>query len=81
MLNKVNHLLTTMISCFIGTDIGFLAYGIWHYHAHPELYAPMSAPWYTEILARTAFTAVIVAILVIAKLVIRYKMKKDSEKG
>ena len=50
---------------------------LWDYKAHPGLYAMRSAPWYTSILLYGLVTAAVLAAAVIAKLIIRRKLKKQ----
>jgi len=74
MLKKVNHILNIVISSFIGVFIGHGIYVFWDYKTHPDLYAMLSAPWYTSILVYLTFTVVLLAAALIIKLLIRRKL-------
>lgn len=69
--------MNAVIGAFIGVFIGHGAYVLWDYKAHPGLYAMRSAPWYTSILLYGLVTAAVLAAAVIAKLIIRRKLKKQ----
>ena len=77
MLKKANLILNTIIGAFIGVFIGNGIYVFWDFKTHPDLYAMRSAPWYTGILVSGIETAVVLAIAIIAKLVIRHKLKRQ----
>ncbi len=76
MLEKLNRFLNYVFWSFVGVFIGFSIYDLWDYKAHPDLYAMQSAPWYTDILVRGTIVAVILAAFIIAKLIIRNKLRK-----
>lgn len=75
MLKKVNKILNIIVGSFIGVFIGHGIYVFWDYKTHPDLYAMLSAPWYTSILVYLIFTIVLLAAAIIIKLMIRRKLK------
>ena len=74
MRRKINNFLNVLIGVSVGTFVGHSAYIIYDYKAHTGLYAMQSAPWYTSIQMYGILCAVVVAIAVIAKVIIRKKL-------
>ncbi len=72
--------LNQIVNNFIGSTVGvFAGHCIWRYldyRRHPEMYVPLSAPWYTSILMYGAFAFVVLFICFVIKAVIRYKQKE-----
>lgn len=75
MLKKLDFILNIVIGSFIGVFVGRGIFVFWDYKTHPDLYAMQSAPWYTGILVCGIFTAAVLMLAVIVKLVIRKKVK------
>ena len=69
-----------MIGLFIGVFIGRGIYVFWDYKTHPDLYAMQSAPWYTSFFVNGIVTFILLAVVVIAKLIIRKKIKTVENK-
>lgn len=80
MLKKLNYFLNIVIGSFIGVFIGHGIYVFWEYKTHPDLYAMQSAPWYTSIFVNGIVTLILLAVVVIAKLIIRKKIKPMENK-
>ena len=76
MLKKLNQIITITIGSFAGVFIGCGIYVFWNYKKHPDLYAMQSAPWYTSIFVYGIVMLIFVTVAVIAKLIIRKKMKE-----
>ena len=79
MLKKLNQITNITIGSFVGVFIGCGIYVFWDYKKHPDLYAMQSAPWYTSIFVYGIVMLIFVTVAVIAKLIIRKKMKKEIE--
>ena len=80
MLKKLNYFLNIIIGSFIGVFIGHGIYVFWDYKTNPDLYAMQSAPWYTSIFVNGIVTLILLAVVVIAKLIIRKKIKPMENK-
>ena len=80
MLKKLNYFLNIIIGSFIGVFIGHGIYVFWDYKTHPDLYAMQSAPWYTSIFVNGIVTLILLAVVVIAKLIIRKNVKPVENK-
>ena len=76
MLKKLNQITNIMIGSFVGVFIGGGIYVFWDYKKHPDLYAMQSATWYTSIFVYGIVMLFFVTVAVIAKLIIRKKMKE-----
>ena len=77
MLKKLNQITNITIGSFVGVFIGCGIYVFWDYKKHPDLYAMQSAPWYTSIFVYGIVMLIFVTVAIIAKLIIRKKMKKE----
>lgn len=75
VLKKLNYILDIVAGSFIGASIGHGIYVFWEYKTHPGLYAMQSAPWYTSIFVYGIVMLILLAVVVIAKLIIRKKIK------
>ncbi|XCP85621.1 hypothetical protein ABXS75_02105 [Roseburia hominis] len=75
MMKKLYDILRIFQWGFIGTFIGKSLYQYWDYKSHPALYAAQSAPWYLSIKIHGIFTAIIVAVILIVRWLIKRKMK------
>ncbi len=79
-LQKLNTRLNWVIGAFIGCCIGYCGYEYYQYITYPTRYAAYSAPWYTSCLIYGGISAVVVAVAVLLKLIIRSYLKKKGEK-
>ena len=70
MNKKIQRILNTIMSCFVGVFIGSGLYRYWHFRKYPDLYIMQSAPWYTGILVQGLFTLVLLAVCLIIKVVL-----------
>ena len=76
-MENANRIMNTIMGAFVGVFIGHGIYVFWDFKAHPDLYAMQSAPWYTSILLYGIATAVVLALAIITKLIIRQKLKQQ----
>ena len=76
MLKKLNQITNITIGSFVGVFIGCGINVFWDYKKHPDLYTMQSAPWYTSIFVYGIVMLIFVTVAVIAKLIIRKKMKE-----
>lgn len=76
MLKKLNQIINITIGSYVGVFIGYGIYEFWDYKKYSDLYAMQSAPWYASIFVHGIVMLIFVAGAVIAKLIIRKKMKK-----
>ena len=53
-------------------------YTYWDYKTHPELYAQMSAPWYTPILLSGIASGAVILAALMVKVMIRKKVMKEE---
>lgn len=75
MLKRLNIMLNIFI---VGLLVIYMCYGTaiyLHYLTHPGLYIMQSAPWYTGMIVYGLITVIILLIAIVAKLVIRKKIK------
>lgn len=79
-MKRLNNIINTIMSAFIGVFIGHGIYVVWNFKTCPELYAMQSAPWYTSILTYGAFTIVVLLICIVIKTLIKCKQKKMDSK-
>ena len=77
MMKKVNSILNIIIGSSVGVSIGHGMYVFWDYKTHPDLYAMQSAPWYTSILVYGLFTIVVLIAVIMAKIIIRRRSRKQ----
>ncbi len=75
-MKRLCRLIHIVMGAFVGVWMGHSAYVVWDVSAHPQRYAAQSAPWYTDILVRGAFTLAVVLICLAAKAIIRRKSTK-----
>lgn len=76
MLEKAKQFLQISIGSTIGVYLGHSFWQWRDYHAHPDLYAMASAPWYASLLTGAAFTALLVAIEAGALYIVSRKLAK-----
>lgn len=74
ILKKINSIVNIITGSFIGVTIGHSIYQYLDYRKFPDLYAMQSAPWYASILVYCGFTALVLTIAMIIKLVLRQKL-------
>ena len=79
MLRRLNQIINITIGSFVGVFIGHGIYVFWDYRTHPDLYAMQSAPWYTSIFIYAIGMLIFLAVAVIAKIIIRNKIKKEKK--
>lgn len=72
-MKKVNRFLHTIMNTVV-------AFFIWDYIAHPEVYAVQSAPWYTAMLLLGIYTLFVVVVCSVIKALIKWRMKKSEGK-
>ena len=77
MLKKINIVLNTIISSFVGVFVGHTIFVCYDYKARPDLYAMQSSPWYTSILTYGIVAIIFIIIAGGIKLIIRAKLKKE----
>lgn len=75
MSEKIKRILNIIMSSSIGVFIGYSIYEYWHFKKHPGLYAMQSAPWYTSILVYGLFTAVLITVCTIFKVLFMKKVR------
>ena len=72
-MKKLNTFLNGVMAAFLGTFIGCGIYEVWKFKTHPELYAPQSAPWYTNILFYGVITLIALLVCIVIKSIIKRK--------
>ena len=77
MLKKLDSILNIVMGSFVGVFLGHGIFVFWDYKTHPGLYAMQSAPWYTSILVNGVFTAALLAVAAIIKLIVQKKLKQS----
>lgn len=80
MLKRISLIPNILMGSFLGVFLGRWLFQYIHYMTHPEYYASMSAPWYTGVLIHGVFTAGIILLCAIAKLVLKYMDKRKGMK-
>lgn len=76
-MKRIHQILNILIGSSLGVFIGRSLYTWYDFKTQPILYALRSAPWYTGILLEAAVTALIIAVLLAAKFVVK-KLEKKS---
>ena len=76
-MKTLDRILNIIIGTVVGVFIGHGIYVFWDFKTHPDLYAVQSAPWYTSILFVGIETAVVLVIVVIPKLIVRRKLRRQ----
>ena len=74
-MKTLNNILNSTIGAFAGIAIGKFLVSYLHCCSNPAEYIFYSAPWYTESLVWAAVSAIVIAVAVIIKLLIRSKIK------
>ena len=72
-MKKLNTFLNGVMAAFFGTFIGCGIYEVWKFKTHPEIYAPQSAPWYTNILFYGVITLIALLVCIVIKSIIKRK--------
>lgn len=78
-MKKFNQFLNIIMGSSVGVLIGHSLFRYIDYTNNPDLYAMQSAPWFTSILLHGGVTLFVVVISLIAKLVIRKKLRTRKE--
>ena len=73
MLRKINNIINILMGSFVGVTIGHGIYQYLDYKKHPDLYAMQSAPWYASVLPHCGFTAIVLLVCIIIKIVVKRK--------
>lgn len=68
MSEKIKRILNIIMSSSIGVFLGYSMYEYWHFKKYPGLYALQSAPWYTRIFVHGLFTAALITVCIIIKI-------------
>ncbi len=74
-MRRLNQILNIAIGASLGLFAGNALFLYFDWRAHPELYAMNSAPWYAGLVVYGLFAAVVVLASLVAKLIIRPKLK------
>ena len=77
-MKKLDAALGHAVWCVIGVFAGTNLYRYWDYKRRPGLYAMESAPRYTGILATGAATAVLIAVLLLLRLLLRKRTGRNK---
>ena len=77
----VKRILNIVIGVSAGCLIGRVLWIIVDYNAHPDLYAPDSSPWYTQIIVALVFWGVAILLEVLALLFVRHKLNANPVIG
>lgn len=80
MLKRISLIPNILMGSFLGVFLGRWLFQYIHYMTHPEYYASMSAPWYTGVLVYGGFTAIIILVCLILKLVVKLFEKRRNRK-
>ena len=78
MLKRIYDILRVALWCAVGFFVGTSLYVVFDYIAHPELYAMGSAPWYSAIIVNALLSAVVIALLLIARFLIKRRLKREK---
>lgn len=77
-MKKVYDYLGILMGVCVGVFLGRVIYTFWEYKTFPGLYAMQSAPWYTSILVYGFFTAASVAVMLLARWVLRQRIGEKA---
>ena len=75
MMRKIYFMLKILLWSFVGVFIGSSAYKYYDYKNHPGFYEFQSAPWYLSIEINAAFTAAVIAVILVIMWIVRKKLK------
>ena len=78
MWKKFNICLNVLMGICGGLWMAAGIYTYWDYKTHLELYAQMSAPWYTPILLSGIASGAVILAALMVKVMIRKKVKKGE---
>ena len=78
MLKRLYDILTIALWCAVGLFIVTSLYVVLDSWAHPELYATASAPWYSALIVNALLSAMVIAVLLIARLFIKRRMTRKK---
>ncbi len=79
MLKRLYDILSIALWCAVGVFISTSLYVVFDYIAHPNLYAMASAPWYSAIIVNALLMAGVIALLLIARLFIKCRLKRKKQ--
>lgn len=79
MLKWINRIINIVMGSFLGVFLGNGIYVYWDFRTHPKIYEAWSAPWYTGIMFYGIFTALVLAVCLMLKLVMHVMMKKEQK--
>ena len=74
-MKKAENFLNNLAGGIIGVFIGYCIYSFWDFKTNPQLYATMSAPWYTGIILYGIVALIAVLIILAVKFIIGKKYK------
>lgn len=74
-MKKLCDILGIISGSFTGVFIGTSLFQVYDYKAHPELYAARSAPWYMSIVSVGVMTAIVVAVCLTLRFLIKRKLR------
>lgn len=72
---KWKQILNIAMGSSIGVFIGYSIYEYLHFKKYPQLYAMQSAPWYTGIFVYGLFTAAVLTVCTIIKVLFMEKVR------
>ena len=78
MLKRIDQILNICSGAFVGVFLGHWIYLYWHFRTHPELYAMNSAPWYVGLYIPGIVTAVLFALCLVGKLLVKRKLNQQE---
>lgn len=75
-MKALNRFLNILSGAIVGVFIGYSLFEYWRYRTNPGLYAMWSAPWYTGILVRGLFAALVLLAVLLLKLALKWYEKR-----
>ena len=72
LVRNLNAIMATAITFFLCRSVFY----IWGHVTHPEVHATYAAPWYTGMMLLGAFTAAVVLICLVIKVIVKHRIKK-----
>ncbi len=76
MLKRLYDILSVALWCAVGLFVAASLSVVFDYIVHPDLYAMTSAPWYSAIIVNALLSAAVIALLLIARLFIKRRLKR-----
>ncbi len=77
-MGKIKEIIRILIFASVGVYIGKCIWLRYDYFAHPYIYQPYSAPWYTLLIPYTVTTLALVAAEIIAYITVCLIIKKKQ---